>query len=189
MDSRDIDAVPASQTLVSRLFRHRQLTFSILSITLRRIGDTNVLPHVNIILAFLWCVANIEQGLKFLGKSVPWFQLAIFLTSIAKSVEMHSRIESPDFLKPEKGDRQPLPEDYMLRGQVWSTKYFPDNYWTAEAVPDEDERSISMEPASVGRMRAERVLWLGVRLASLHVEKMPVKLICHASPLSMLTLI
>jgi hypothetical protein len=65
---------------------------------------------------------------------------------------------------------RPLPEDFAIRGQIWSQDYFPDG-WFENAMVDDEERSLS---SVNGCTRAERILWLGVRIASvrlLHTSK------------------
>jgi len=62
---------------------------------------------------------------------------------------------------PASGDHQSLIENYVMRG--WK--------WFESAIADEAERAMTIERPSEGNVRAERVLWLGVRLAAVGIEK------------------
>jgi hypothetical protein len=147
------------------------LTFSTTTLVLRRIGDKNVLPFVHILLSFLSSLSSIEQydfrscetyvaGSIF--EAVPWNDLCSFVNMLARA-ESQTRFESADFIRPEKGHALPLPEDHLIRGQIWSQNAFPSD-WFKESEVDDEERSI--EHASTVQIRAERVLWLAYRLAS-----------------------
>jgi hypothetical protein len=147
------------------------LTFSTTTLVLRRIGDKNVLPFVHILLSFLSSLSSIEQFdflscetyvAGFILKSVPWNELCTFINTLARA-ENHTRYESLEFIRPEKGDARPLPEDHLIRGQIWSQKAFPGD-WFKESEVDDEERSI--EHASTVQIRAERVLWLAYCIAS-----------------------
>ena len=61
------------------------------------------------------------------------------------------------------GTGRQLPEDFVMRGLIWAQHYFPPGFFEGQVV-DEDERKLEL-PSHAGP-RAERCLWLGVRLAS-----------------------
>ena len=66
------------------------------------------------------------------------------------------------FPAPEQlGDGCPLPEDYLLRGLIWSQFYFLPGWFDRQN--EDDGRMI--ESPSTQKARAERVLWLGLYLA------------------------
>lgn len=59
-------------------------------------------------------------------------------------------------------DGNPLREDYLIRGLVWSQWYFGPDWF--DNIPD-DDGSRCLEDDSTRRNRAARVLYLGVVLA------------------------
>ena len=140
-------------------------------IVLQRQYDKNVLAHVHILLAFLVTLADIHslhasmqnEYVHGILDRVPWLELCSYTSTLANSEEFGSRFKTTSFLQPERGDVGPLPEDYLLRGQVWTQTYFPRNWFQDDEI-DAEERSI--EHASTVRRRAERVLSLMYRLAS-----------------------
>src|SRR5215469_11406905 len=144
------------------------LTFKIV---LQRQYDKNILAHIHILLAFLVTLADIHSLHVSMQKTyvdtilnrVPRSELCSYTTTLANSEDFGSRFKTTSFLQPERGDVGPLPEDYLLRGQVWTQSFFP-NEWFQDDEIDAEERSI--EHASTVRRRAERVLSLMYRLAS-----------------------
>ena len=82
---------------------------------------------------------------------------------MANSEEFGSRFKTTSFLRLD-GDASPLPEDYKLRGQVWTQTYFPGDWFQGDVIDAEEESLV--EHASTVWQRAERVLSLMYRLAS-----------------------
>jgi hypothetical protein len=72
-------------------------------------------------------------------------------------------VESAEFPNSASGVGRQLPEDFPIRGLVWAHFYYPHDFFTTNVV-DEDDRTLEL-PSHSGP-RAERCLWLGVRLAS-----------------------
>jgi hypothetical protein len=145
------------------------------TLVFKRIGDKNVLPFVHILLAFLYSLSTIQSFdyqvqqtyvASSIIKVVPWKELCTFMNTFARTEQHASHYECAEFIRPEKGDGRPLPEDHLIRGQVWSQDYFPSD-WFKDSEVDDEERSI--EHASTVRIRAERVLWLLYRIASVSV--------------------
>lgn len=56
-----------------------------------------------------------------------------------------------------------MPEDFVMRGQLYTQWYYPIN-WFVDPVIDDDERTLDLP--SMVLPRIERILWLGVRIAS-----------------------
>ncbi|KAK4074890.1 hypothetical protein Purlil1_12852 [Purpureocillium lilacinum] len=69
--------------------------------------------------------------------------------------------------KPEKGlSPLPLPEDYALRGLLFTEHIFPSG-WFDNSNLDEAERHMESRRRTLNReQRLERILWLGRRIAS-----------------------
>lgn len=72
----------------------------------------------------------------------------------------HSSEKLGEQLEPEIPDH--LPEDFLIRGQVWSESYYPKGFF--EGGPVEHDRSF-IESEPLAPVRQHRCLWLGVRLS------------------------
>jgi hypothetical protein len=159
--------------LSKQAFYHTlDMTVFTLRLVLLRSTDRNVLPHVQILLALVIVLADIQSFSLSIQREyvttildrMPWGDLSSFATTLANSEEFGTRYETTSFLQPEPGDVGPLPEDYLLRGQIWTQALFPDDWWKDGEI-DPEEKSI--EHASTVRKRGERVLNHMFRLASL----------------------
>jgi len=139
------------------------LTFGTLAIALRRLGDKNVYPLVHVYLVFIYSTVGVEKAMAPLECGIPWSDLASFLTALAKPEAMTSMVLGEKFPKPVEGVGRPLPEDFLMRGQLWTESFFP-NTWFLDAAIDDEERSLELP--SMAAPRVERVLWLGHRIAT-----------------------
>ncbi|TGO65625.1 hypothetical protein BOTNAR_0076g00190 [Botryotinia narcissicola] len=143
-------------------FRHAQnLSYSTLEIVLQRIGDPNVLPFIHVSLVFLFRMSQFSGAMDLLAPAFPWQSLAIMLNTLLKSYKSLSRIEDDKFPLPEKDDVRPFPEDYGMRGLLWSEKYFPEKWFLNEKIDEEEKYH---ELASMLEQRKERILWLACRI-------------------------
>ena len=140
-----------------------RLTFSTLSISLQRLSDKNVWPLVHVSLVFLWSLTVVDKAMRYVERDVPWSQLCSFLNNLARPETLTAKVLVDAFPQPEAGGT-PLPEDFAIRGQVYSQWYFPDGWFKAALVDDEEERT--QDPPSMIAPRIERILWLGMRIAS-----------------------
>ncbi|RPA94074.1 hypothetical protein L873DRAFT_1793213 [Choiromyces venosus 120613-1] len=134
----------------------KRLVYDILSAALQRIGDSNVLPHIHIWLAFLAHVVKLESAMRLLENEFPWEHLVSMLNSLVEKSNQ-ARFGCKDSPVPEEDRRRPLPEDYTLRN------YFPGR-WFEDAQLDEEERSV--EVPSTENVRIERILWLTTEVAT-----------------------
>ncbi|MCJ1286474.1 hypothetical protein MMC26_005820 [Xylographa opegraphella] len=139
------------------------IAFETLSIALRRIGDRNVFALANVYLMFVYSLLSKEKAISLLETRIPWEDIARFLTSLAKPETMTSKVSSERFPRPDEGVGRPLPEDFLMRGQLWSEDLFP-NTWFVDAAVDDEERILELP--SMAAPRVERVLWLGHRIAA-----------------------
>jgi len=130
-------------------------------LVLLRIGDPNVLPFVHITLVFLYHMSRSPAAMNHLEASFPWETLAIFLNTLTSTCG-NPRIESEDFPLPEKDDVRPFPEDFAIRGLLWTEHYFPDKWFSNPKIDDEERY---LEAASMTDERKERILWLARRLS------------------------
>ncbi|KAF2278984.1 uncharacterized protein EI97DRAFT_484742, partial [Westerdykella ornata] len=154
--------VPAKlETLLGNfaVSRAYDLTMTTLSLVLQRKGDKNVLPHVYILLGFFANIAPVEY-VNQLNNGAPWSEIASFLNALL--------LERPDQFVPgpvfgaDKEDNQPLPEDYQIRGQIWSQSYFPDSWFSRER----DEEDYYLELPSTTNSRTKRIFRLGYYLST-----------------------
>ena len=135
-----------------------------LSIISVRIGDKNILPTMHTSFAWLWSLCHIPGAVEYVEQYIPWEQLATFLNTLGRSGIVEANIERPSFPPTISGTGPQLPEDFAMRGWLWTQFYHPVGFFEGQVV-DEEERAL--EPPSLTPPREERCLWLGVRLASL----------------------
>ncbi|TGO32394.1 hypothetical protein BHYA_0321g00010 [Botrytis hyacinthi] len=144
-------------------FRHAQnLNYSTLEIVLKRIGDPNVLPFIHVSLVFLFCMSQSSGAMNLLAPAFPWKSLAVMLNTLLRFYKSLDRIENDKFPLAEKDDIHPFPEDFEMRGLLWSENYFPEN-WFLNMKTDEEEGH--HELAFMLEQRKERILWLACRIA------------------------
>jgi hypothetical protein len=137
----------------------QRLTNDTLKIVLQRIGDPNVLPFIHITLVFMQYVSRFPGAMGLLQAEFPWDLLATMLNTLLASCGSISRIEDKSFLRPEKDDVRPFPEDFAVRGLLFTEGYFPEG-WFANGQFDEEEKY--HELPSMTAERKERILWIGV---------------------------
>ncbi|KAK7556788.1 hypothetical protein IWX49DRAFT_623341 [Phyllosticta citricarpa] len=150
----DLDATPA-------LPQACRLLFDTLDVVLRRFGDKNVLTHLHVLLAFLTQVASLPNNTMYIFSQAQWNDLAFFLNTLARADPICPEVESAVFLREVHEDGRPLPEDYLIRGQLWAHAYYPEGWF--DGSRDEEERVLEL--ASTVKSRTERIMWLGIRLA------------------------
>ncbi|KAJ4286340.1 hypothetical protein N0V90_013374 [Kalmusia sp. IMI 367209] len=127
------------------------LAMSTLSLVHKRTGDKNVLPHVHVLLSFLASFAPIQYA-SHLVDDTPWSAVVIFSNTLLKA-ERPKLMEGPVFPNGQP-DNLPLPEDYLIRGQLWSQWYFQEN-WFADG---HDEKERYFELVSTIKSRTKRIL-------------------------------
>jgi hypothetical protein len=127
-----------------------------------RFGDPNILPYLHVTLVFMHFLSFMSgDDVDFVFREFPWKLLSVTLNTLLESVEEHSAIEAEAF--PTFENTRPLPEDYAMRGLLWSDRYYPDKYFIEDKT-DDDEKA--MEFPSMELTRKERVLYLGCRIAA-----------------------
>ncbi|KZF22918.1 hypothetical protein L228DRAFT_139580 [Xylona heveae TC161] len=142
----------------------KELAFSVLKIALERIGDGNVLPHVHVSLVFLYHLSSQDGALATLASDIPWGALVTMLNSLLLSEIPLNWMEGPYFPAQEGDDRRPLPEDYHMRGLLWTINYFPDA-WFTDVLVDNSERFT--EQPSMTPVREARILWLAHQISKI----------------------
>jgi len=73
------------------------------------------------------------------------------------------RVESPSFPMPEKDEPRPFPEDFAMRGLLWTANLFPEN-WFANGKIDDEEKYLELP--SMATERRERIVWLAFRIVA-----------------------
>lgn len=161
-----------------RLMRPAALLFLVFAAVLSREGDYTVLPHVHSVLVLLKSIvllpARTQSSLKAFLQLVPWWQLTEYLNSFMRTDPVSTKLldgSSPKTFQ--TGCGSPLPEDYSLRGEVWTREYFPRD-WFKDA-PGEETRYL--EQPSTDKTRLQRVYWLGISISKVRCLLCPPKII------------
>lgn len=122
---------------------------STLKVVLRRCHDPNILSFVYVTLLFIYGGILSNNLARYLleSKTYPWKELATLLFPL---VDWRKDVK---FLSSEYS---PLPEDYAVRGLLWSQNIYPKDFWNKEMF--EGGRYSGYE----GNMlqRKERISWL-----------------------------
>ncbi|KAJ5557678.1 hypothetical protein N7513_003264 [Penicillium frequentans] len=153
---------PISRPMSSIISQGSYLSFHTLSVFLDQKGD-EIYPSVHTSLAFLWCLCLRPTAMQQLETIIPWLPIIEFLNTLCQLETDFSKIEDEAFPYFEDGTIQQLSEDFLIRGQLWSQLYYPENFF--EDAPSEDNRPVTEEPTTI-ISRRHRCLWLGVRIAT-----------------------
>ncbi|KAK5991255.1 EST/SMG-like 1-like protein [Cladobotryum mycophilum] len=131
----------------------------------RRWGDMNILSYLHTTLVFLHHMTKFPTAMSHIETKFPWKLTALMLNYLKQSCKVEVRMESEKFPGALKNELpRPLPEDYALRGLVYTGEYFPADWFSNDKV-DDDEKYFEL--ASMIHERKERILWLGRRIASM----------------------
>lgn len=140
------------------------LTCHTMSYILKQIGDKNVLPSVHVSLSFLWSLAQVPEAMRYVEADVPWCDLVTFLNTLNRQGVSEPRLDNDNFpISDGSGLPCHLPEDFTMRGQIWSQLYYPKGFFD-EPILDNEERLLELP--SIAVPRTTRCLWLGCRIAS-----------------------
>ncbi|KAJ9155637.1 hypothetical protein NKR23_g1920 [Pleurostoma richardsiae] len=160
MQGVDLDAPPELPPS-STFFEAQILTNRTDEIAFARFGDPNVLAYVHVRLAFMCCMANYAVAMAHLKDGFNFHLLTLTLNSIINSLSDGEKIDISEFPKRPSGQR-PLPEDWALRGLLWTEQLFPADYF--DEVVDEEEKAF--EIPSFTEFRKRRILYLAGCLAT-----------------------
>ncbi|KAJ6003936.1 hypothetical protein N7540_013218 [Penicillium herquei] len=138
------------------------LTIHTLSLILKHGGNLEIDYSVHTSLAFIWCLALSHPAMQQIGTVIPWLPLVKSLNGLFRSDTDFRYIESQSFPTRHDG-RQQLPEDFLIRGHIWSQQYYPpgffDNVLSEEDWPAVEEKDTILQ-------RQYRCLWLAVRVST-----------------------
>lgn len=130
---------------------------------MRRWGDTNTLPFLHTMLVFINHMTRFPGAISHIEEAFPWKLTALMLNSQLVSSEANYEVHS-DFRLPEKGQLpRPLPEDFAMRGLIYSEDYFPHEWFKNDKI-DEDEKYFEL--GSMVEERKDRILTLGCKIAT-----------------------
>ncbi|KAM0344031.1 hypothetical protein ACHAPU_007934 [Fusarium lateritium] len=141
------------------------LDFAVRTITVvvTRWGDTNTLPFLHSILVFMDHMSRYPAAISHLEKLFPWKLTSLMLNSLLATCEPGYKVQS-HFRLPEKDQLpRPLPEDFAMRGLLYSEDYFPNDWFRNDKI-DEDEKYFEL--ASMSEERKDRILSLGCKIAA-----------------------
>ena len=138
-------------------------------VVFRRSGDINTLSFIHTMLAFMHRMSQLPAAMSHLENRFPWGLTCKMLNCLIGMTVTEPRISTemlPGSDKPEKGlSLLPLPEDYALRGLLFTEHIFPSG-WFDNSNLDEAERYMESGRRTLNReRRLERILWLGRRIA------------------------
>ncbi|KAF4553361.1 Hypothetical protein D9617_7g030880 [Elsinoe fawcettii] len=151
-----------------------KLSIDILSSTTEIIlsakDEKTMLPLLHVLLVLLDSLCNVlrtcNEAFALLA-AMPWASIIRYLNDLSKTKD--NLTEQVKNAKPEqkfiphaKNDSRPLTEDFALRGLVWCRDYFPDNWFQGNSNDDLPFH----EPASSETARAQRCLWLAVKISA-----------------------
>ncbi|KAJ5947434.1 hypothetical protein N7466_000449 [Penicillium verhagenii] len=140
------------------------LTFHTLALFLEQIGVEEIYPAIHTSLAFIWCLSLKPMAMQQLETIIPWLAIAKFLNTLLQQKTNFDKIENEAFpIGFKEVKLKQLSEDFLIRGQLWSQLYYPEDFF--KDAPSVDDRPVIEEEAT--RIpRQHRCLWLGVRLAT-----------------------
>ncbi|PTB40374.1 hypothetical protein M441DRAFT_90630 [Trichoderma asperellum CBS 433.97] len=167
-DDMDITGEVISPEAIPTDVFHQSLSFAVqtLEIVIRRWGDMNILPFLHTQMVFLHHLSKFPSAIKFIEHKYPWRLIAIMLNYLKQSCKFKPCMDSKVFPGAENQDHyRPLPEDYAMRGLIYTEEYFPVKWFAGEAV-EEDEKYF--EQALMVDSRKERILWIGKQISSLN---------------------
>lgn len=159
MDGSSNSEAPVTNTFKLAL----SFTVKVIEIVIRRWGDTNTLPFLHTTLVFMAHMTRYPGAMTHLEGVFPWKLTSLMLNSLLVSCEPEYQVNG-DFTCPEKDQLpRPLPEDFAMRGLVYTEDYFPKD-WFINTKIDEDEKLFELP--SMMETRKERILSLGYRLSA-----------------------
>ena len=137
-----------------------------LDAVIERAWDDNALPFLHTALVFLFHVSSSEAAMERIEGEVPWKRIAQMMDIFMKKCEkakFEPQFHGKEIPPPHKGETQlRLPEDYAMRGLIWSENVYPKKWFGGE-TQDEEEKYFNLP--SMAMVRCERMLWLCKRMA------------------------
>ena len=105
---------------------------------------------------------NIDAAMQIFEQHIPWAEIANFLNSRIKLSDepnmFSSRIITKLFPRPNEGVERPLPEDFVMRGQLRTDLSFPST-WFSDSESDGEEQFLLLASGTVPCNRFFRSNW------------------------------
>lgn len=127
------------------------------------LDEDYILAYLHTQLVFIYGIAKETSATAHLQNEIPWDLTAMRLNKIQDLRDSEPHKTDDSFPRARNGkSTRPLPEDYAMRGTIWSKGLFPEGWFdgTFEVV----ERNT--EDLSVMNQRRERILRLGRKIAT-----------------------
>ena len=129
--------------------------------------DDNALPFLHTALVFLFHISSFEAAMERIQDEIPWKRIAQMMDIFMKKCEkakFEPQFHGKEMPPPHKGETLlRLPEDYAMRGVIWSENVYPE-YWFGGETQDEEEKYFNLP--SMAMVRCERMLWLCKQMTS-----------------------
>ncbi|CAK7241132.1 MAG: hypothetical protein STHCBS139747_002590 [Sporothrix thermara] len=166
----DADAATAEPAILKALEHVQELVTKIDRVVFSRIGDANCHGYIHARLVWMLCMPQVDKTAEE-EKRIREIQLRQLTQQRAGDggynlyVPTEPPLEDIPPPPPVRSDEvKPLPDDWFLRGLLWTDNYFPQGWFANMESFNEDERM--METPSTRLVRKERLLWVACRLAS-----------------------
>lgn len=114
-----------------------------------------LLVHPILLHVLTWCILSIPSAYKLFEEAIPWTAICDNLNQLKKQQSFWTQLFT--FLLGEYIHNPPLPEDYTIRGQLYTKLYFPEKLFRNEEVDDEERM---LDKPSNDAHRIVRALWL-----------------------------
>ena len=130
----------------------------------------HLLPFIHIMIVFIWTCCKAGSSMTIIERFIPWEALCVYLNLLAdKGGGMECFVNSRDpFGEHGGGDNRPIWEDFLLRGLTYTLWYFPKNWFSKSGLDDEERQ---LELPSMDDARIARILELGLRIASVSLDR------------------
>ncbi|RKF78237.1 putative telomerase-binding protein est1a protein [Golovinomyces cichoracearum] len=163
-DSKDLSAGPCVSESCLKSAQYLNSTFIDVISNLFSLYENSILSYVHVILVFLYYVGLHPGAMDHIKPGLPLSQLVKKINIIIIGSEITISKEDSEFPYPKDDDFKPLPEDYAMRGLIWTRDYFPEKWFSKDEVADQD---IYVENLFLTRQRRERIVWLSHKIVKL----------------------
>ncbi|KAL3587486.1 hypothetical protein FPOAC2_13383 [Fusarium poae] len=102
-------------------------------------------------------------AINHLENDFPWGLTASMFNSLLESCEPGYKVQSHTTLLDNDQSKRPLPEDFAMRGLLYSEDYPPKDWFYNDRI-DDDERYSELAP--MAEERKHRILSLGLGIAN-----------------------
>ena len=138
-------------------------TVRITETVMQRWGDTNTLPFLHTMLVFVNHMTRFPVAISHIEGMFPWKRTSLMLNFVLNSLGLKYDVRS-DFRLPENDQLpRPLPEDFAMRGLIYTEDYYPHGWFDNGNI---EGRERYFELGSMTRERKDRLITLGYRIAA-----------------------